>query len=140
VGAVFTHRLRVRYGECDAQGVVFNANYFSYFDVGITEFQREALVPYDEMLASGTDMVVAEATARFRGPARFDDEIDLDIRVTRLGTTGITIRLDVRREDELLVEGEMRYVFIDTTTNTKTPIPDHIRRGLEPYVAEEATV
>jgi acyl-CoA thioester hydrolase len=140
VGAVFTHRLRVRYGECDLQGVVFNANYFSYFDVAMTEFQRQALVPYDEMVASGTDMVVAEATARFRAPARFDDEIDLDLRVIRLGTTGTTIRLDVRRDDELLVEGEMRYVFIDLATGGKTPIPDDVRRRLEPYVAEETPV
>jgi acyl-CoA thioester hydrolase len=140
VGAVFTHRLRVRYGECDAQGVVFNANYFAYFDVAITEFQREALVPYDEMVAAGSDMVVAEASARFRAPARFDDEVDLDLRVVRLGTTGMTVRLEVRRDDELLVEGEMRYVFIDTATSAKTPIPDDVRRGLEPYLAEEATV
>jgi acyl-CoA thioester hydrolase len=92
------------------------------------------------MVASGTDMVVAEATARFRAPARFDDEIDLDIRVVRLGTTGMTMRLDVRREDELLVEGEMRYVFVDTATGGKTPIPDEVRGGLEPYLAEEAPV
>jgi acyl-CoA thioester hydrolase len=140
VGAVFTHRLRVRFGECDPQGVVFNANYFSYFDVAMTEFQRETLVPYDEMVASGTDMVVAEATARFRAPAGFDEEIDLDIRVTRLGTSGMTIRLDVRREDELLVEGQMRYVFIDTAAGGKTAIPEDIRRRLEPYVTEEAPV
>jgi acyl-CoA thioester hydrolase len=140
VGAVFTHRIRVRYGECDLQGVVFNANYFAYFDVAMTEFQREALVPYDEMLAGGTDMVVAEASARFRGPARFDDEIDLDLRVVRLGTTGMTVRIDVLRDEELLVEGEMRYVFIDPDAKAKKPIPGDVRRTLEAYSAEEAAV
>jgi acyl-CoA thioester hydrolase len=71
VGAVFTHCLRVRFGECDPQGVVFNANYFLYFDVAITEFQRQALIPYDEMVASGTDMVVAEARGGFRRAGGF---------------------------------------------------------------------
>jgi acyl-CoA thioester hydrolase len=140
VASAFTHRLRVRYGECDAQGVVFNAHYFGYFDVAITELHREALGPYGEMLESGTDMVVAEASARFRAPARFDDEIDLETRVSRLGNTGMTIRIDIERDGELLVEGEMRYVFIDPATKAKKPIPDDIRCGFERYLVEEATV
>jgi acyl-CoA thioester hydrolase len=116
---------------------VFNANWFAYFDVAMTEFQREALVPYDEMVAGGTDMVVAEASARFRAPAGFDDEIDLDLRVVRLGTTGMTVRIDVRREGELLVEGDMRYVFVDPEAEAKKPIPGDIRQRLEAYLAEE---
>ena len=140
MGAVYNHRLRVRYGECDAQGVVFNAHYFAYFDIAMTEFQRDAVMPYDAMLASGTDMVVAAASARFLTPARFDDEIDLDLRVVRLGTTGMTVRVDVRRGGEHLVEGEMRYVFIDPEAKAKKPIPDDVRHRLEPYLAEEAVV
>ena len=64
----FRHRLRVRYGECDPQGVVFNVHYFSYFDVAMTEFHREVIGPYSEMLEGGADMVVAEARARYTDP------------------------------------------------------------------------
>jgi acyl-CoA thioester hydrolase len=138
VAREFTHRLRVRYVECDAQGVVFNAHYFAYFDVALTEFWREAVGPYGEMVESGVDNVVAEARARFRAPARFDDLIDIRVRAARLGTTGMTIRMDVMREEELLVEGEMRYVFVEVESKAKTPMPPEIRAALEPYLEEPA--
>ena len=66
--------------ECDPQGVVFYANYLVYFDVAMTELWREAVGPYAQMIETGADMVVAEATVRYRGSARFDDEIDLVAR------------------------------------------------------------
>jgi acyl-CoA thioester hydrolase len=129
----FVHRLRVRYGECDAQGVVFNANYLAYFDVALTELWREAIGPYGGMLEDGTDMVVAEARTRYLAPAGFDDELDVEVEVSRLGTTAMTTRMTVRREDTVVVEGEMRHVFIDPSTRTKKPIPPDIRSALEPY-------
>src|ERR671926_16488 len=61
----FRHRLRVRYGECDPQGIVFNANYLAYFDVGITELWRATVGPWQVMVDRGVDMVVAEAGTRF---------------------------------------------------------------------------
>jgi acyl-CoA thioester hydrolase len=133
----YTHRLRVRYGECDQQGVVFNAHYFAYFDHALTEVWRDVVVPYQEMVENGVDLVVAEATAKFRAPARFEDEIDLVWWVTRLGNTAMTTRIDVRRGDETLVEGRMVHVFVDTGTSTSRPIPDDIRAKLEPYLEED---
>ena len=133
----FTHRIRVRYGECDPQGVVFNANYFMYFDVALTELWRQAIGPYADMTAAGTDMVVAEARARYLGPAGFDDELEVDVSLTRLGTTGMSTRMAVRRGDDLVVEGEMRHVFIDPATRGKKPVPEEMRRGLEGYLLPE---
>jgi acyl-CoA thioester hydrolase len=135
LGRIFKHRLRVRYGECDPQGVVFNANYFAYFDIALTELWREAIGPYTEMVEAGCDMVVAEARARFLGPARFDDELDIEVTVTRLGATGMTTEMTVRNDGAAVVEGEVRHVFVDPDTKRKRPIPDDVRRGLEPYAA-----
>ena len=134
----FTHRLRVRYGECDPQGVVFNANYFMYFDVALTELWREGVGPYGEMVESGVDMVVAEARARYLAPAGFDDMLEVEVAITRLGTTGMTTRIEVKREGTPVVEGEMRHVFIDTRTKRKSPIPETVRSGLERFLAVEA--
>jgi acyl-CoA thioester hydrolase len=133
----YSHRLRVRYAECDQQRVVFNAHYFAYFDVALTEVWRHAGIGYEQMIASGTDMVVAEASARFRAPARFDDELDLEWWATRLGNTSLISRIDVKRDGELLVEGELRHVFMDLATGNKRSIPDDIRRALAAYM--EAT-
>lgn len=131
----FTHMLRVRYGECDPQGVVFNANYFAYFDIALTELWREAVGPYTSMVATGVDMVVAEARARYLAPAGFDDELAIDVLVTRLGTTSMTTRLRVRRGSTVVVEGDMRHVFIEAASKCKTEIPSDIRRGLERHLA-----
>jgi acyl-CoA thioester hydrolase len=126
----FRHRLRVRYGECDPQGVVFNVHYFAYFDVAMTEFHRELIGSYSEMVEAGADMVVAEARARYLAPARFDEEIDITVELAHLGNTSMTVRLLVEREDSLLVEGELRYVFVEPRTKQKRPIPEEIRKAL----------
>jgi acyl-CoA thioester hydrolase len=135
---VFKHRIRVRYGECDPQGVVFNANYLAYFDVVLTEWWREALGSYNAMLEAGTDMVVAEVRARYLAPAGFDDVVAIGVTPTRLGNTAMTTRIEVRLGETLLVEGEMRHVFVDLATRGKCPIPEDVRRGLEPYLSESA--
>jgi acyl-CoA thioester hydrolase len=135
---VFRHRLRVRYGECDPQGVVFNANYLAYFDVILTEFWREAIGDYMAMIEEhGADMVVAESRIGFKSPAAFDDQVDFELRVARLGTTALTCHIDARVGERLVVEGEMRHVFIDPATKAKRPMPEPIRAGLEPYLAPE---
>ena len=133
MGRPFVHRLRVRYAECDRQGVVFNAHYFAYFDLAMTELCRAAMGRYDAMIERGIDMVVAEAQARFLDSARFDDEIDLEVTVERLGTTGSTTRHRVVRDGDVLVEGVLRHVFVDSETLEKAPIPDWLRDALEPY-------
>jgi acyl-CoA thioester hydrolase len=126
----FSHELRVRYGECDPQGIVFNANYLLYFDVAFTEFWRERVGPWQDMVESGVDAVVAEANLRFRSPARFDDVLALEVSTEELGTTSTTTLIVVRRGDELLVEGRLRHVFVNTLTWGKTPMPDTIRARL----------
>ena len=131
---VFAHRLRVRYGECDPQGAVFNANYYMYFDVALTELWREAIGPYTDMTDAGTDMVVAESRARYLAPARFDDELDVHVQIAKLGTTSMVTRIEVARGSTPIAEGEMRHVFVEAGGGAKTPIPEEIRRGLEPYL------
>ena len=130
VGRSHTHRIRVRYGECDPQGVVFNAHYFAYFDIALTELWREAAGGYSAMMEDGIDLQVVEATARYKAPARFDDEIDVTIEVAKLGTTSMVTSLAIRRDGALLVEGELAHVFVDTTALTKVPITERVRTAL----------
>ena len=129
----FRHRIRVRFNECDGQGVVFYANYLMYFDVAITELWREAFGDgYAGMIASGTDAMVAEANIRYRAPARFDDELDLVARVTRIGTTSTMTNLTAERVSDgaVLAEADLRHVFIDLKTLEKTEIPEEMRAGM----------
>ena len=135
--APFVHPLRVRYAECDPQQVVFNAHYFAYFDVAMTELWRAAIGRYAAMLERGVDMVVAEASARFLSAARFDDELELQVSITRLGKTACTTRHRVLRGEEVLVEGEMRHVFVDPTSFEKVTIPDWLREALAPWATTD---
>lgn len=131
----FSHPMRVRWAECDPQGAVFNGNYLIYFDVALTELWREAIGRYDEMVESGVDMVMAEVRVRYLAPVLFDDEIDVRVELTRLGTTAMSTRMTIERGGAPTTEGELRHVFIDTASRSKTAMPDHIRSSLEPYLA-----
>src|SRR5437588_6733568 len=113
VGAPFSHQLRVRFAECDPQGVVFNAHFLAYFDISITELWRAAFGSYQTMIDRGVDVVVAEARLSFARPARFDDLLTLDVAVTKLGNTSILTHHRVRRDGEALVEGDMCHVLVE---------------------------
>jgi acyl-CoA thioester hydrolase len=136
MGAPLVHRLRVRYSECDRQGVVFNANYLAFFDHALTELWRAAFGGYDVMVRQGVDVVVAEARVRYRRPARFDDELDLSMAIVRIGETSVSSAYEVRRAGELLAEGETRHVFVDAQTLQKTSTPEWARTGLQPWVVQ----
>ena len=127
------HTLRVRYSECDLEGIAFNAHYLNYFDVSITELWRAAFGGYRTMLDRGVDIVLAEAQLRFRKPARFDDELALSIEVTHLGTTSMLTRHAARIGADPIAEGDLRHVFVDLESLEKTPIPDWARDGLAPW-------
>src|SRR3954467_14483745 len=126
----YQHSLRVRYGECDPQGIVFNANYLLYFDVAFTEMWREAVGAWREMGERGYDAVVGEAQLRFRAPARFDDELAVALHVAKLGRSSITTGVRILRGEELLIEGELRHVVVSTETWRPVAMPDFIRDGL----------
>jgi acyl-CoA thioester hydrolase len=133
----FRHRLRVRWSECDLQGVVFYPNYLAYFDHLLTELWREAVGPYGQIHDLGIDLVVAEANVRYRQSARFDDEIEIAASIARLGTTSMKTELSVERVQDgvLLAEGDLRHVFVDPDSFEKREIPANVRGGLRRFAA-----
>jgi acyl-CoA thioester hydrolase len=131
----FVHQLRVRYHECDAQGIVFNAHHFAFFDITLTELWREAFGSYDAMVDGGSDVIVADAQATFHASPRFDDLLDIEMTIEQLGTTSMITRFEEKRDGDLLVTGRMVHVFITPGENVKQPIPDQVRERLSHYVA-----
>lgn len=133
MGARNVHRFRVRYAECDPQGVVFNAHYLAYFDVGITELWRARLGGYERMLEQGDDLMVVEATVRYLRPARFDEELELGTSVSHLGTTSLRLGHELIRttDGQRVAEGEVAYVCVDVA-GAKQPLPAYLRRALQP--------
>ena len=126
----FRHTLRVRWGECDEQGVVYFVNYAEYVDLALTELWRERVRPYPEMVASGTDLMVVAMDLTFRRPARFDEEVDVVLDVQRLGETSLTSAWRVERGGEELCSGSVTHVCIDPRAQAKKRIPDDLRTAL----------
>ena len=131
----FVHRLRVRYAECDMQGHVFNGNYLTWFDVAHTELLRDAFGNYLNLVRDhGIDFVVAEANVRYRAPAHFDDELEIEVALQEPTQSSLTSRFTVRRDGETLTEGMLRHVCVDAQTMRKAPWPDAVRAAFARYV------
>ena len=122
--------LRVRYAECDMQGHVFNGHYLTWFDMAHTEALRATVGDYADVVARGIELVVAEATVRYRAPARFDDVLTVAVAFEPLGTTSLTSEFTVTRGEDLVAEGRMRHVCVDATTFSKVPWPAWWKQAL----------
>jgi acyl-CoA thioester hydrolase len=118
-------RVRVRYAETDQMGVVYHSNYLIWFEVGRVEFIRQLGLDYKRMEAEeGCGIAVVEATARYRAPARYDDE--LVVQTTLLAARGAVIRFGYRirrvEDGRLLCEGETVHVVVGKDMK-KCPLP-----------------
>lgn len=128
--------LRVRYHECDGQGIVFNAHYLAYADMAAFEAERALFGSHDGLLATGVDLVVAESNLRYFAPCRFDDELVVAVYLVHLGTTSMQFELEVRRGDTVTTEIRLRYVFVDTEHYRKTEPPPEVRAAYAKYLPE----
>lgn len=112
--------LRVRWAECDAQGVVFNAQYYFFYDVAITEYFREL----DGSPFEGPEFYTVSSAANFRAPAVFDDLLDIGVRCARVGRTSITYEMAIWRGEDFLSDGRFTYVHVERGTKNKAPLPE----------------
>jgi acyl-CoA thioester hydrolase len=121
VSAPFAFEFRVRYAECDAQGIVFNARWGDYVDLVATEFTRDRFGSPDPAV-TGIDYRVRRQVLEWRAPARFDDVLIAGVTTVAVGTTSFTLRTDFRRGDQPLVTVETVYVVVDPA-GRKQPVP-----------------
>jgi acyl-CoA thioester hydrolase len=139
----FASPLRVRWAEVDAQGIVFNGHYLTYFDVGITEYWRAIGLPYPDGLAgTGGDLFVVKSLLNYHGSARYDDQLGIGVKLARIGNSSMVFEIGIRRNDELLISGEVVYVFADPETRQPQRVPDVIRDAVARFEAgagEEGT-
>lgn len=126
----FTHRLRVRWAEADMQGVVFNGHYLTYFDIGITEYLREACAEEAGLMqALYANLYVAKSTVNYRDSARFDDWIDILVRTASIGNSSLVVEFAITREQTLLVDGQSVYVHAPEGKSAR--VPDNVRSALD---------
>jgi acyl-CoA thioester hydrolase len=129
----FTIPIRPRYAECDMQGIVFNAHWLTYFDEASTRFfEHLGYPPKDTFMGSGPfDFTVVRATLEWKGPARFDDEVVIAIRPTRIGTKSFDLTSTATVEGRPACEGTITYVSVTPGSLESRTIPDEVRARME---------
>ncbi|MEO8123055.1 MAG: YbgC/FadM family acyl-CoA thioesterase [Burkholderiales bacterium] len=137
----FRDRLRVRWAEIDAQKIVFNGHYLMYFDTAIAGYWRALALPYaPSMEALGGDLYVRKATLEYHASARYDDMLEVGMRCARVGKSSIVFEGAVFRGEDLLVSGQLVYVFADPASQTSRPVPRELRDIFDAFEGGEVMV
>jgi acyl-CoA thioester hydrolase len=129
----FRYYLRVRYQECDAQHVVFNARYGDYIDLACFEFLRAVLPRPTDVMDGTFECQTVRQVVEWQGPARYDDVLEVSVRTHRIGSTSFTLGFEIRRagEADTLVTSDTTYVHVDSKTWAKREIEPRMRAALE---------
>ncbi|MBL0147874.1 MAG: YbgC/FadM family acyl-CoA thioesterase [Ideonella sp.] len=137
----FLDRLRVRWAEVDLQKIVFNGHYLMYFDTAVAGYWRALALPYhDTMAALAGDLYVRKATLEYHASAHYDDQLEVGVRTGRIGNSSMVIECAVFRGEQLLVSGDLVYVFADPVTQTSRPVPQGLREVLQGFEAGKPMV
>ena len=123
---------RVRYSETDQMGVVYHAEYLVWCEVGRTDFIRALGLPYSELERRGTTLAVAEATIRYHAPARYDDLVRVETRLTDVRSRAVTFEYLIRKADtgERLASARTLLVSLDPS-GRPVPMPADVRALME---------
>ena len=132
----FHFTLRVRWSECDAQGIVFNGRYLDYLEIAQSEYYRNlGMLLYDEFQRTYFDTATVKITVEFKAPARVDELLDIYSRVAAIGSTSMTQHTEIYRDgtDELLTRGDTVYVDYDSDKGVARVVPDDVRELVEHF-------
>ncbi len=125
------HRLRVRWVEVDLQKIVFNGHYLMYFDTAMADYWRALAIPYeDTMHQLGGDLYVKKASLEYHASAQYDDRLDVGLRCERIGNSSIQFVGGIFCGDQLLITGELLYVYANPNTKTSMPVPQVLRETM----------
>lgn len=117
-------RFRVRYAETDQMGFVHHANYFVYFEMGRTEMLRSTGMDYKSVEEQGFFLVVAKIAAKFKAPARYDDELTLVTSISRITPVRIEHQYRLLRGHTLIAEGDSTLACVDREGQLQALPPD----------------
>ncbi|PJZ50567.1 acyl-CoA thioesterase [Leptospira saintgironsiae] len=123
----FYYTLRVRYSEIDAQAVVFNAHYLTYFDTALNEYMRFLKYDYKgELEKNGLDFVVTRSLIEYKSPARFDEELKVYVKAREIRPVSILWNIQIRKvsDDTLVCTGELTWAFLLLESRKPAKLPD----------------
>jgi len=122
-----THKtlFRVRYADTDKMGVVYNGNYFSFFESGRTELMRNYGLPYTKVEELGYMLPLVDCYAKFINPAKFDDVLEINAELEYNNTAVMQFNYKIECNNKLIAEGYTRHVFVNSE-NMKPVRPPYV--------------
>lgn len=122
----FRMLIDVRFGDIDSMGHVNNAMYLTYFETARVSYYMQ-LRGYTDI--TKIDVIIAEITARYHYPALFGDQLEIGVRVSRMGTKSFDLEyLIIRPSDQQrIASGHSVQVMYDYATQQTIPIPENLR-------------
>lgn len=131
----FETKIRVRYGETDAMGIVYYGAYPLYYETGRTEMMRHLGFTYRKMEETGIIMPVISLSCRYLKPARYDDLLLVRTLVKKMPETRIVFDYEIFNENQQRVnEGDTTLVFVDRDKGRPVKIPSFLRDVLGPFL------
>lgn len=131
--------MRIRFRDTDMQGHVYFGNYFVFCDEALSAYMRALGMPWQDMVASGTDMYYVNATCDYLGSARFEEDIHIETHVSRVGNSSFTGTFVIRNDRrETLAKASVTSVCVDPTTREKVPVPDRFRQAVVAFEGPQA--
>ncbi len=132
---VFRIDYRVIYGDTDAGGVVYNANFLRYFEIGRTEMMRFCSLPYSLIEKRGLILPVTETYLRYKAPARYDDLITIHTSLAEIKKYTSRFNYRITRKEEngketLLVKGFTAHACV-SREGKLTPFPEDLRHTMQ---------
>jgi acyl-CoA thioester hydrolase len=128
---------RVGFSDTDAQGIVYYGRYLPYFDLARVEYHRHL-----GMMRVDTEheFVMRASDIEYLAPARFDDLLEVFIRVSRIGRTSVTYEMAAYlvETDELLVTAHQTLVLVDLAARKAAPVPDVLREKVRAFEGDDA--
>jgi acyl-CoA thioester hydrolase len=126
----FSARTRVGFSDTDAQGIVYYGRYNPYFDLARVEYLR--MLGQLHRTGGEGDFVMRANDVEYFAPARFDDELEIYVRVSRIGRTSVTFQFSAHKipGDTLMVTAHQTLVYVDLEERQPVPIPDGYRANV----------
>ena len=132
----FKHTLRVRWRECDIQGIAYYGSYIDFIDVAQAEYFRNlGILTHQTNGRKVFDLAAVKVTLEYKSPARMDELIDIFLRVEKIGRTSIDKRSEIYRSDtdELLCSGQTISVNFDSELGKSREVPGEIRDIIDKF-------
>jgi len=137
----FSYIFRVRYAECDPQGVVFNGRYVEYVDVAFTEYIRAIFGGYESLLNQGLDMQVVNLNVSWQSPAKADQVLETLVTTEKIGNTSLKLSFTIRQFEskQVVAVSEVVYVMVSATSYEKISVPKEVGEKLMAGAPEVVT-